>query len=424
MRLPALRQALRQLALLTTRGAGTAIKFALSLYLVRYLGLAEVGFYGLLVGASTATPAVLGLGLTPWITRKLVNLPGDQAVAAIFTRLSLSFLTQCAIQPVIWLVDIYLGEPIPLRLAPAIAAIMLLEGLAVELHTMLQAVRRIRLAEFLLFLRSGFWPLPVIAYGLLDPSARTIEVVLAGWICGLVITWAIVGCHLVAQQRWRHLRLKAKWLLDGARESGALYLHDMNLALGLYLDRFLISLYLGLELTGVYTFFWSIANVIHAFTVYGVITPQIATLVDAGTRAHAEYLRVVRRLQAETAMWGALLAAGVSVTVLMLLPVLNRPLLGANLIVFWIIVAATLLRICSDGYSYVLYALRRDDAIAVTSIGGTAISAALNIAFIPYAGIRGAAIAFLLAAAVQWAWRFQLSRSPAGTINTRTTTAL
>jgi O-antigen/teichoic acid export membrane protein len=424
MALSDLRKVFRQLVLLGMRGAGIAGKFALSLYMVRYLGLHDLGFYGLVVGATTAMPALLGLGLTAWIMRKLVNLPTPQVIPAMFTRLSLTFLIQLVVQPMAWLFDIVLGEPIPLRFAPVIAAIILLEGLASEVCSMLTARRRVALAEFLLFTRSSLWPLPVIAYGIIEPTARTIEFVLLGWISGLALTWLIVAAHLLPQQRWRHLRLHWRWLFDGVRESVPLYIHDLNLAFSLYLDRFLISLFVGLELTGVYTFFWSVANMVHALTIYGVLTPQIAALVDAGTRGSAKFARVVRQLQIEIALSATLLGSGAIVAVVILLPYLKRQLLDDNLAVFWIIMAATLLRICADGYGYLLYANRRDGATAATSVTGTAVSTVLNLLLVPYASVRGAAIAFLLTAAMQFGLRFQLSRSsPTDTTAARSTTA-
>jgi O-antigen/teichoic acid export membrane protein len=99
-------------------------------------------------------------------------------------------------------------------------------------------------------------------------------------------------------------------------------------------------------------------------------------------------------------------------------------LLGANLHVLYIVMAAALMRICADGYSYVLYAQSRDEAIAATSVGGTALSAALNLLLIPFAKLPGAGIAFLVTASAQFGARFLLSRQPlpdAGAV--RSTTA-
>src|SRR5690242_5245911 len=168
-RLPTLGQITRQLALLVGRGSGTAIKFLLSVYMVRYLGLHELGFYGLLVGATTAMPAILGFGLTPWFMRQLVHLPPAQAIPAIFARLCLSLAIQLVMLPLALFVDVLTGEPVPLRWTPAIAAILLLEGLGSEVCNMLTARRHVRLSETLLFIRTGLWPLPVMAYGMTEP---------------------------------------------------------------------------------------------------------------------------------------------------------------------------------------------------------------------------------------------------------------
>jgi O-antigen/teichoic acid export membrane protein len=392
---------------------------------VRYLGLHDLGFYGLLMGAATAMSALFGLGLTAWIMRHLVDLPPSQAIAGMFTRLTLTLIIQAVVQPMIWIIDVVLGEPIPLRWAPLIAGILLLESLATEICHMLTAQRRVRLAETLLFIRTGLWPVPVMVYGLIVPAARTIEFLMLGWLSGLALTWMIIAAHLLPRQRWRHLQWRWRWLFDGVRESVPLYIHDLNLALSLYLDRFLISLFLGLELTGVYTFFWSVANMVHSLTIYGMLTPQIATLLDAGKRGGAEFARIVRRLQIETVSWATLLAAGAMAAVIVMLPFLNRPLLGQNLSLFWIIMAATLLRIGADGYSYLLYSLKRDDATAATSVAGTVMSAALNLILLPMMSVRGAAVAFLLTAAAQFGMRYHLSRSvPAGTMAARTTNAV
>ncbi|HLC07904.1 MAG TPA: hypothetical protein VJK06_01315, partial [Methyloceanibacter sp.] len=69
------RRLLSQLLLVAMRVGSTMSKFLLAIYTARYLGLADLGIYGLLVGATTIVPAVVGLGMTDWIIRKIVDLP-------------------------------------------------------------------------------------------------------------------------------------------------------------------------------------------------------------------------------------------------------------------------------------------------------------------------------------------------------------
>ena len=65
------------------RATVTAVKFLLAIYTARYLGLADLGIYGLLVGATTIVPAIAGLGMTDWIVRKIVDLPSAQAFSTM-----------------------------------------------------------------------------------------------------------------------------------------------------------------------------------------------------------------------------------------------------------------------------------------------------------------------------------------------------
>jgi hypothetical protein len=64
---------LYDLALLSMRGGAALAKFLLAIYTARYLGLADLGIFGLLAGAVTIVPALVGLGMTEWIMRKIVT---------------------------------------------------------------------------------------------------------------------------------------------------------------------------------------------------------------------------------------------------------------------------------------------------------------------------------------------------------------
>src|SRR5690606_12279497 len=112
----------------------------------------------------------------------------------------------------------------------------------------------------------------------------------------------------------------------------------------LYLDRFLLSAFLGLELTGVYTLFWSVANVLHNLVVFSVVQPNLRRMIESARQPDDASFRVLeRKLQREGGIWIVLLAVGASVALFLLLPLLDRPLLQENLSVFWIILAATAL---------------------------------------------------------------------------------
>lgn len=403
----------RQIAMLALRGGATAAKFALSLYMARYLGLADLGIYGLLVGAATAVPAILGFGLTDWTTRNLVGLPVAAAMPAVTSRLALTVAVHAVGQPLAWAANAVLGGPIPASLVVPIGLILFLEHLANDAYAALLARNRALLGASLMFMRSGAWPLFVIGWGMLDPRARTLEVVLDGWVAGLAAMWLMIAAFTALHGRWRCIALRPSWLRQALRGGWPFYLNDIATVGNLYVDRFLVSVFLGLELTGVYVFFWSVANVVHNLAVYSLMQPNVPRLVSAAAAPDpAVFRRLQRSLQLECGAWAVLMAIGAAALMPLLLPLIDRPLLQQNLAVFAIVMVATLLRAAADSYNFVLLALHRDQAIAATSLAGVAATAALNLVLIPLAGLDGAACAFLIVSLVLVTARYRLSRAP------------
>lgn len=402
---------LGQLLLVAMRVTATMSKFLLAIYTARYLGLADLGLYGLLVGATTIVPAIVGLGMTSWIVRKIVDLPRAQALPLIASRLSLTFSIHLVVQPLVLAADVLLGEPIPLRIAVLAGAILMLENLGCEAADMLIARRRIFLAYWLTFLRAGLWPIPVMAIGLLYPETRTLEFLLLGWLAMLGISWLILFGLLAPEGRWRQMRPQWRLLFQELPGSLVLYIKDVSVTISTFLDRFLISLFLGLEPTGVYTLFWSIANVVHSLAVYGVFQAQLPPLIASGQSADPGPFRALeRRLQIEIGTWTLLLALGAAVATPLLLPYLGQPLVEESLPIFWVVLFATLLRVAADAYGFVLLALNRDRAIAAIAVAGALASAGMNVVLTPLAGLWGAAMAYAITSGGLFAARYFFSR--------------
>jgi O-antigen/teichoic acid export membrane protein len=405
------RRLLTQLILLANRAAITGAKFLLAIYTARYLGLADLGIYGLLVAGTTLVPAIAGFGMTDWIVRRIVDLPSAQAMPLMASRSTLTICVHLVVQPLILLTDILLGEPIPLRLAALGGLVLMLDNLNSEATDMLVARRHILLANGLTFLRAGLWPLLVIAVGLVFPQARTLEALLIGWAAMLVATSAILLGLLMQRGRWRHMRPRWGLFLPQLAGSRALYVKDVSGTLSIFFDRFIISIFLGLEFTGVYTFFWSITNVVHSLALVGMLQSQLPSLLAAGRKADkTEFHAIERGLQIEIGAWTLLLSLGIAVATPLLLPYLGRPLLENYLFVFWIILFATILRVAADGYGYALLALNRDSEIAMIAFAGALASAVLNAILTPLAGLWGAATAYVITAAGLLATRYYLTR--------------
>ena len=221
----------------------------------------------------------------------------------------------------------------------------------------------------------------------------------------------LLTVFVLQDRRWQAAGLRWRWLANGLRGGLPFYLTDMGAVGSLYFDRFLVSLFLGLEPTGVYIFFWSAANAMHTLVVYGVMQPQVSKLIRSANKGDAvAFNRLRRDLLIESWGWAGLLSAGLCVLIYVAVPLFGRPLLEQSLAIFWLIMVATMLRIAADGLNFGLYAIRRDRAMAAVSLSGVTASAALNAALIPLAGLAGAGLAYIATAAGLLACRHVLIR--------------
>lgn len=408
------RRILNQLVLFALRAGSTGSKFLLAIYTAEYLSLSDLGIYGLLVGGTSIVPAIAGLGLTYGVVRRVGSLPLAQAVPMAYSRTVLSLLVHSVGQPLVLLGFFLAGLHLPLVPTLLGCAILLLDTLAAEVHEVLIARRHIFLANWLCFLRQGLWPLPAMVLGLLVPQARSLTILLIFWCGALVLTWAILCWLLLQKGLWRYVRLEMNLVLGEWRSSLTLYIKDVSGTVSAFADRFLISIFLGLELSGIYSLLWAIANVVHSLVTYSVVQTHTASMIDAARERTADRFRALeRRLQMEASGWALLFAVAIAAVMPMVLTHLDRPEVQQYLPVFWLILLATLLRIGADSYGYALFAFHRDRAIAWIAVTGAVLSAALNVTLMPLAGLWGASLAYILTSAALLAVRFQVTRTAA-----------
>lgn len=389
-----LRRLLSQGLLLTMRVGVAAAKALLAFYTARFLSLSDLGIYGLLIAGTTIVPAVAGFGMTDWIARKVVDLPRAAAVELIVARLSLTVCVHLVAQPLALAIDLLLGQPIPIALAALGGLILLLEHVGSESNDLLVARRHVLLSQTLSFLRAAVWPLLVIAIGLLYPATRTLTFMLIVWLVVVAVNAVVLVGLFYCRTRTFFVPVHPGMLLQQLRGSWVLYVRDLSNMVSIFSDRFIISTLLGLELTGVYTLFWSIANVIYSVVVVGLLLTQVAPLVEAAKNGLARFSAVKRRIEIELSCWMLLLAGGAAVVTPLLLPYIGRPLLQENVAVFWIVLFAMLMRIAADGYGFALLALQRDRAIAIVAAVSAVTSAAATAVLTSLLGLSGAAVAF------------------------------
>jgi len=382
------------------RGGAIVSKFLLTFFITAKMGLADLGFYGLVSSGATLVPALFGLGLNGVISRLVVDTPLKHAMPMMATRLGITIAFHLLSFPTLLIINFALGSPVASNLLMLIGGVLILENISSDAHSALICRHRATLASTLLLIRSGIWPLFFMGLGLLNPHWATMEILLLHWLTSLILVWLILLVFILRNGRWRWIGWQRDWIRKQIRSAWPFYLSDIGYNGSQYLDRYFIGFFLGLEITGIYTFFWSMANAVTTVVFFGITQPAVPKLIRAFRTGTDTFRLAVASVKKEIWLWSISLALIVSVVIPYVIDLLDKPQLQQFQWVFWIIIVGTLLRVASDGLNLVLYSGSKDIWMAGTSIVGMISSALLLVISAPLAGLLGVTLSFLFTAAI------------------------
>lgn len=404
------------------RLAPMAAKLALTLYMVRYFTFAEIGTYGLVVGAVTMLTVIIGQDLIYVVSRDIV---GDDSATVLHKMRDQAIhyvLNYFVLIVFIVGLNVTHGIDVPQWILIYVVILTVLESLGTVTYYNLISLQHQVWANALFFIRSGFWVLPVVALCTLNPAFRTANIILAGWIFGAAANLVFTLWYW-RDMPWREVMLRPvnwAWLKQGIKLGCPIWLGMMGLTAGTFFDRFVVQYYLTIEDVGVLTFYFSFANALLALMQSGIgafTTPRLIQHHRDG--AAAEFHNEAKQAWKQIAIGAGGMALGLGIVIPLLGYSLGRPVLVTSAGVFWMMMFATWLRANADMLNYMLYARHQDRAVwmgnllfLIPALGG-------NILLVPLLGFPGVGYSSIVAAAFLYTWRWQHMRRYT-TTNTKT----
>jgi len=386
---------LTSLTIMGLRGVALAAKFALTLFIARFIGLETLGVYGLVAGAAVMFPVVAGLGLIRVLSRNAVSQQLDE-VSRMLRRY---WGIQAAVYGIISFIALWIGIYLDqLALTSIVIAIVFLEHVNGDLFILLNHLLRPCLANVLMFFRTAGWICVYMILASMFPALRDLNALLTFWIGGGLL--AIAG-FAVAAREWPWLHPTSgtghrEWFLHHFKASRILYVNDIANTVAQYTDRYLVGLFMGLEFTGVYVLFWSIGNALSNLVDTGIIQISGPKLINAHTRQDRSYWRVFRLLLVETAAISIVLAIATGVLVEIAIPYLNRPLVADWIPVLWLVLVGFVLRMAYEVQGTVFYSRYKDVFTLFSGLFVIALSIVTNVILIPPFALYGAASAIIV----------------------------
>jgi O-antigen/teichoic acid export membrane protein len=390
------------------RLATLVTKFGLTFYLARYLNLADMGTYGLIVGAVMVMNVALGIRLDYSVARDIVGVSQLRALCmmrdqAVFYTLNYLVL---ALVIILLLLCSAVGDSPKILLYLLILAII--DGFATISYSNLVSLERPLLANVMLFIRAGIWVIPVILLGIAMPAWRTLDHIMVAWVGGTLLS-LMVTLWFWRTLPWRsalHTPIDWLWIKGGVKKCVPIWLGSIGLFGGFYIDRFIVGHYLGLDYAGVATFYLSFAT-------------SLITLIQSGVLSFA-YPRLIRQFRDQdftafrrdmsttyrhVALFAGAMVMILSIGVPWLAQFFAQPKLLQELPTFWLIMAGIWIRANAETLNYILYARHQDRAIWIGNLLFLLPGLLGNLILIPFIGFLGVGISMVLASLSLFAWR-------------------
>jgi O-antigen/teichoic acid export membrane protein len=391
--------------------------------LARFFPPEELGLYGLMVSAVAIATFLLGLEYHYFTMRAVIGRPPASQVAVMRDQAVLYTVVASVALPLLALLmwtDRW--APVPKSALAWFLVLVVVELAAQEAGIALIALARPLAANLVLFVRSGAWVYPVIALAIF--GVREIGYVFLAWLAGALASLAVAAWSLRGMGWRAALTEPINWsAMRAGLRVAAPFVVTTGASMGLlFLDRFIIAAYSGLGPVGVYTFFAGITTALHTLVNTGISLVRMPMLVEAAQdadegRFRSELATMARITIVSTLLLALVIAAGI----VPLLQVVGKAVYQENLVSFFLLLAAAMIRCVADLPLYALYAKHRDLPLLAVNVTAFLVNVVLNVVLIPVFGLAGAAgsavagatILFVFAAAVAVRGRGRIMRAAA-----------
>lgn len=388
------------------RGLSLTSKLILTLYMGRYLGLADLGIYGLVFAAVTISTAILGVRLDYVVARELVGASRLETTRKIRDQIAFyginyslyALVALCA----------YFAKAASAEILSAIFIISIFGNFSGAMATNLVALGSPLFSNFLFFVRSGLWSLIIVGLGLFLPSYRNVETILLFWAMGEVLS-VIVNAWAWRRLPWGEASLvPIDWakIFSAMRTCLPTWLGTIGAIFALSVDRFVVSHFLDIEKVGIITFYGSFSTALLSLVQSGFFAFSYPRMISHfRERNYFSFVAEIKKTGKEAALFVVLAGIGLGFIIPWMGPLLNKPELMEESATLWLMIFAIWLRTNADTFYYALYAMEKDKPLWLGSLLFLVPSVGCNLLFVPYLGLEGTGYSAIVACLFLLLWR-------------------
>jgi O-antigen/teichoic acid export membrane protein len=396
------------LMVMAMRASVMGSKFALAIFIAHYLDLSSLGLYGLASGAIAIVPVIVNTGMNHLLMRNAVTASPHELTDTMRHHWAFVLSVYAILLTLAVVVTSVFGTPVLWLL---IVAAMLFEQVGNDVFYLFSSIQHHVSANAIAFIRGAAWILCYIPLAIWEPNLRTLPYLFTFWLAGGFFS-LVLFVYLSWSWPWIaafSLPFKTSVVTGTLRKSVLFYVSDLSFIASQYVDRYLVTLFLGIKAAGIYFLFWTVANAATAFLGLVLGQKQRPLLITAyrtgGLGAHNQ---LTWRFLQTTVFATAGLSIAVGSAFQILLPWLGQASLAGHWPAFWLIVAGIALRYLAEFLGMGLFTAHRDQITTLTNVVSVCVLVVAQVLLLPVAGLHGAGGAILITFAGISLWRYRL----------------
>ncbi|MTE27212.1 lipopolysaccharide biosynthesis protein [Winogradskyella ouciana] len=378
------------------RVAPLSVKFLFFAVLSKVLSPEIYGSYTLITTTITISIFVLGLDFYNYSIREIL-MNGQNTVSKVFSTFLLYIVVYIiAMSCVAVYYHFSDGMGMSLKVTLTILLICITEHFCQEAYRLQIAFKKVLTANLIFFFRVFLWMSYLTIEILFFNKNLVLETILNYW---LIFNLVAVGLNVVTAVRPAinnkgSLKLSIAFIKRGIVVCSLFFLGTLSLKSIEYLNRYIVDLFLGKEITGVFSFYSNLALVITVYINAIVISFELPLLIEKGNTSNfSKYFKIFKN---------SFLKQIVIIIVLLLIaiaPILywqDIPLYKDYLYIFFILLISTAIINYSLVYHFYLYIKKKDRTILWLTIKSGFFNLVTTLILTYYFGVAGTCVAFLL----------------------------
>lgn len=350
---------------LSIRGFTLLGKFILLFFMAKFLTLAEVGVYGLLVVLVSYSLYAVGFDFYTYSTREIISLKKDEWGGVIKKQGQLILGAYIIVLPIIIICSSFF---ISSEWLIFLAILIVLEHLNQEMMRLLIVDNKAVLANNLLFIRSGLWCYIVILLMFSQTIDANLENVLLFWIIFNSIA-LIIGIFYFFQdiQFKSAKKLNNQWLANGLKICLPLLFSTLIVRAITTVDRIWLEKLEGVEVVAVYALFVGLTNSLIGFLETGVFSFIYPKLIREKNNPQV-FNGLVKKMHIQAIAVIVVISGALVVFLPFLLKWVNKEAYFEYYNIFYLILIANIFYCLSMIPHYILYAKNQDRKIVISHV--------------------------------------------------------